>query len=89
MVTSHDRVRDVRAREHRLELAVLAVGAHDLRPLDGGGRVREVVGEHLVRVELGDGDLAAVGRRLGEVAGAAFHDRGGGIDSRARGGELV
>ena len=58
-----DRVGDVRAREHRLDLAVLAVVAHHLRALDRGGRVREVVGEHLVLVELGDGDLAVVGRR--------------------------
>ena len=39
------RVGDVRACEHRLDLAVLAVAAHDAGALDGGGRVREVVGE--------------------------------------------
>ena len=72
-----DRVGDVGPGEHRLDLAVLAVVAHDLRALDRGGRVGEVVREHLVLVELGDGDLAALdGRRSASVPAALFDDAG-------------
>ncbi len=84
-----DRVRDVRARQHRFHFAVLPVGAHDLRAFDGGRRVGEVVGERLVLVEAGNRDLAVLGGRLGEVPRRASHDGVRGVDGRACGAELV
>ena len=47
-------------------IAVLAVRAHHARALDGRRRVGQVVGHHLVLVELRDGDLAVVARTLGQ-----------------------
>ena len=64
-----DGVGDERPGEHRLDLAVLGVVEHDPAALDRAGGVGEVVGEHLVLVELGDRDPPAVARRFGEVTG--------------------
>ncbi len=55
------RVGHVRAGEHRLHLAVLAVTAHDAGALDRGGRVGEVVRDRLVPVERGNRKLAVLG----------------------------
>ena len=87
---SHDRVGDVRAGEHRLVLAVLAVPEHHPAALDRARRVREVVGEHLVLVELGDGDAR---RRRSDDAcervGGGVDDLGRAVDGGGRRGELV
>ena len=84
-----DRVGDVRAREHRLDLAVLAVAAHHARALDRRGRVREVVRRDLVLVEERDRDLAVVAGLLREAASAGVDDGLGDLDRRGGSAQLV
>ena len=84
-----DRVGDERAREHRLDLAVLGVVEHHLGALDRAGGVGEVVAEHLVLVELGDGDAAVDGGGACEVVGGGGDDLGRAVDRGRRRRELV
>ena len=72
-----------------LETAVVAVVAHHRRPLHAGGGVGQVVGQHLVTVELGDGDAPLLAGELGQVGGGLaahgpgdFDGLGGGVQIR-------
>ena len=67
-------VGDERHREHRFDLAVLRVPAHDPGRLDRRGHVREVVRDHLVPVELRYRQLAVVEARVGEVGYGGIDD---------------
>ena len=49
--------------------------------------VGEVVRQHLVLVEPGDGDPPAVVRDVGEVADGGVDDRAGGVDGLGGGGD--
>ncbi len=81
----HERIGDERPCEHRLVLAVRRVVEHHAAALDGARRVREVVREHLVLVELRDGDAVAVGARVGEVATRRVDDGLRVVDCGCRG----
>src|SRR5262249_7114061 len=83
------RVRDVRARQQRLDLAVLAVRTHDAGALDRGGGVREVVGDDLVLVEEGNGELPAVARPFGEGTRRGVDEGPGEIDRGGGGAQVV
>ena len=83
------RVGDVRAREQRLDFAVLPVRAHHLRALDRGGGVREVVRDDLVAVEPGHRDLAALARPLSERVRGRVDDGTGEVDGVGRGAQIV
>ena len=69
-----DRVGDESTRQHRLDLAVLGVAAHDPPGLDRGRGVREVVGDHLVLVQLRDGELPVGEALVREVRHRAFDE---------------
>ncbi len=75
-----DRVGHVGPRQHRFDLAVLGVPAHDARGLDGRRGVREVVRGHLLLVELVDRQLAVANARVGQVRDGAVDDRRRQID---------
>ena len=85
-----DRVGDERAREERLDLTAVAVVEHHLGALDRAGGVGEVVAEHLVLVEAGDGDATVDGRGTGQVLGGDGDDLRRSVDGRGgRGGATV
>ena len=77
-----DHVGDECARQHPFELAVRAVVEHDAAPLEGAGGVREVVGQDLVPIQLGDGHAPVLGRAPSQVLGGSRGELGGGVDRR-------
>ena len=83
------RVGDIGTGEHRLDLAVLAITAHDPRALDRGGGVRKVVRDCLMPIERGDRDLAVLGGELGEPARGTVDNGAGPIDGRGCCTQLV
>ena len=84
-----DGLGDERACEHRLELAVLAVREHHPAAFERARRVREVVCEDLMGVELLDRDPAAVARRVREGSRRGVDDLAGAVDRGGGGDELV